>query len=323
MDNNSLYNYITKEYHLSKEKLSNEELVKLLNKLSDITNKLDRLYKINLKPSQLELVRKRKTLDTYDIDALSKIESLLSSVNDTKDDTLFTECSDTLTGLNVRNIFAAETLYNNYLTAQSEYIESSKKVNKYSLEYKTLKEQEDKIITKITSSYLPSLLDILKEHYNKDEVPEYLLSKCINTISSTILKYNNINIVEWNEIMKEKITKEINNYNKDLKQTNNINDTLIRKIINMIKTKMSLSDMHKFLNMNNYKCNENEIISILKELDKILYLYSDTKDKEACKDINLVVNTHNISTELALYIYKNKISIQKSLIEYKKINNIK
>lgn len=302
-----------------------QKIISLLNEFSTIKTKLDGIYKVNLKPAQLKLLEEKKLMDEYDPKVLNKIEKLLSKISETND--FDSDSSLKIEGLNFENAMSARDFYSTYLENHQNYIEAESEVNKYSEKYKELKKQESSLLNELISIYKSVIKQYLDDKNSKNET----YNICLQELEKTINKNYQDNISNLNN----KIIKSINN----ILDTNNVTvspdtstniskqsikkDKLIRNIISMLKTKMSITKLQNFLLLNKIESTEEEILNQIKDLEKILYLYSDTKPAQANKDIELVVNIHDIPVELAVYIYKNKTSINKSLLEFKKINNIK
>lgn len=302
-----------------------QKIISLLNEFSTIKTKLDGIYKVNLKPAQLKLLEEKKLMDEYDPKVLNKIEKLLSKISETND--FDSDSSLKIEGLNFENAMSARDFYSTYLENHQNYIEAESEVNKYSEKYKELKKQESSLLNELISIYK----SVIKQYLDNKNIKAETYNICLQELEKTINKNYQDNISNINA----KIIKSINN----ILEPNNVTvspdtstniskqsikkDKLIRNIISMLKTKMSITKLQDFLLLNKIESTEEEILNQIKDLEKILYLYSDTKPAQANKDIELVVNIHDIPVELAVYIYKNKTSINKSLLEFKKINNIK
>lgn len=302
-----------------------QQINSLLNEFSAIKNKIDGIYKVNLKPAQLKLLEEKKLMDEYDPKVLNKIEKILSRISETNN--FDTDNSLKIEGLNFENAMSARDFYSTYLENHQNYITAESEVNKYSTKYKELKKQESSLLNEIISFYKPSIKKYLEDKNIKVET----YNLCLQEVEKIINKNYQDSMSDLNNNIIKSINNILEKNNVTVSQDTSTNipkqsikkDKLIRNIISMLKTKMSIQKLQGFLLLNKIESTEEEILKEIKELEKILYLYSDTKSTQANKDIELVVNIHDIPVELAVYIYKNKTSISKSLLEFKNINNIK
>lgn len=318
------YKQVLKSLDLKEEHINNKDLSELLDELYNIKEQMDGMYKVNLKPAQINLIKAKKKLNEYNHEVIMKLESWLSKVNSFSNYSSFAGES----GLNIENAISAENLYSEYLQDQRYYFETEKEVTFYTNSHTELKSKESHIINKLLSHYAKVISDTIDTYFYDTGLPtEEVFDYCFQKLKY-LLSQNRIPR-QTPDLIDKKIRIDIKSYcnakistykeyklNEKEELNTNMKEPIIRKLINMIKTEMSPSKIKEFLNMNKLTCNEDTIKDYLKELDTILKIYNDTNNKQANKDIELVVKTHDISVDLALYILKNKESIKESLTKY-------